>query len=68
LVFPALSTIAMIYVGYKSVVPLPDPPARYAIFVFLGYTALGAALLAFLKSRGREDWLERARLATDDSQ
>jgi amino acid transporter len=67
LVFPVLSTIAMLFVGYKSVVPLPDPPARYALFVFLGYTALGGALLAYLKSRGREDWLEQARLAMDES-
>jgi len=57
------SALAMLYVGYKSVVPLPDPPARYALFVFLGYTALGGAMLAYLKSRGREDWLEQARLA-----
>src|SRR5260370_17139407 len=63
LVFPVLSTVAMLFVGYKSVVPLPDPPARYALFVFLGYTALGGALLAYLKSRGREDCLEQARLA-----
>jgi amino acid transporter len=68
LVFPAISTVAMLYVGYKSIVPLPDPPARYALFVFVGYTALGAALLAYLKWRGREEWLDRAGLAMETTE
>jgi amino acid transporter len=67
LVFPVLSTIAMLYVGYKSVVPLPDPPARYALLLFVVYTALGGALLAYLKLRGRDDWLERAGLAMEET-
>jgi amino acid transporter len=64
--FPAFSTAAVLYVGYKSVVPLPDAPARYAIFLFLAYTAAGAAILAYLKGRGREDWLTRAGQAMTD--
>jgi amino acid transporter len=67
LVFPVLSTIAMLYVGYKSIVPLPDPPARYALLLFVVYTALGGALLAYLKWRGRDDWLERAGLAMEET-
>jgi amino acid transporter len=66
-VFPVLSAVAMLYVGYKSVVPLTDPPARYALVVFVGYTALGGTLLAYLKSKGREDWLDQARLAMDET-
>jgi len=31
------------------------------------HQALGGALLGYLKSRGREDWLEQARLAMDES-
>ena len=58
--FPVLSSIAVLYVGYKSVVPLPDPPARYAILFFALYTAIGAAILVYLNRRGREDWLEKA--------
>jgi amino acid transporter len=68
LVFPAISAVAMLYVGYKSIVPLPDPPARYALFLFLGYTGLGAALLAYLKWRGREEWLDRAGLAMETTE
>ena len=60
-------TIAMLYVGYKSIVPLPDPPVRFAPVLFVAYTGLGAALLAYLKWRGREDWLDRARLAMETS-
>ena len=59
-VFPIFSSVAMLYVGYKSVVPLPDPPARYAIFLFLAYSAAGAGILLYLKGRGREDWLAKA--------
>src|SRR5438132_6292178 len=40
LVVPVLSTIAMLFVGYKSVVPLPDPPVRFAPILFVGYTGL----------------------------
>ena len=67
LLFPALSTAAVLYVGYKSLVPLPDAPARYAIFFFLAYSAAGAGVLLYLKSRGREDWLEKAGRAMADS-
>jgi len=68
LVFPVLSTVAMLYVGYKSVWPLPDPPARYAIFFFVAYTALGGAVLVYFKSRGREDWLDKAGLAIEQTE
>jgi amino acid transporter len=68
LLFPAISTIAVLFVGYKSIVPLPDPPARYAIFFFLIYTAAGGAILLYLKSRGREDWLEKAGLAMAETE
>jgi amino acid transporter len=68
LVFPVMSALAMLFVGYKSIVPLPDPPARYALVLFVVYTGLGGALLAYLKWRGREDWLERARLAMETTE
>jgi amino acid transporter len=68
LAFPVLSSIAVLYVGYKSVVPLPDPPARYAILFFALYTAIGAAVLVYLKRRGREDWLQKAGLAMETTE
>jgi amino acid transporter len=57
LVWPILSTISMLYAGYRSVVPLPDPGLTVAIYFFLGYTALGAAVLVYLKLSGRDAWL-----------
>jgi amino acid transporter len=68
LAFPMVSTVAVLYVGYKSVVPLPDPPARYALFFFAAYTAAGAGVLAYLKARGREHWLARAGLAMEEAE
>jgi amino acid transporter len=67
LVFPVLSTVAVLFVGYKSIVPLPQAPDRYALVIFTVYTVLGACLLAYFKWRGREEWLDRAGLAMETS-
>jgi hypothetical protein len=67
LIFPVIATIEMLFVAYKSIVPLPDPPARYALVFFVIYTAIGGGLLGYLKARGREDWLDRARLAMEET-
>jgi hypothetical protein len=45
--------------GYKSLVPLPDEGLRFAVYFFIGYSALGAAVLLFLKWSGRDAWLQR---------
>jgi amino acid transporter len=65
LLFPALSTVAVLYVGWKSIVPLPPPPARYALYLFVAYTLAGGGVLLYLRSRGREDWLRKAGMAMD---
>jgi hypothetical protein len=49
----------MLFFGYKSVVPLPDAGLRFAVYFFVGYSALGAGVLGFLKLSGRDAWLER---------
>jgi amino acid transporter len=67
LIFPILSSVAVLYVGYKSVLPLPAGPARYALFFFVAYTAAGALVLLYLKRRGREDWLDKAGLAMTET-
>lgn len=59
-ILPIGSTAALIWVGYKSIVPLPESPLRYAPFIVAGWLALGALLVLFLALRGREDWLVRA--------
>jgi hypothetical protein len=55
----------MLVVAYKSVVPLPEPPAGYALFLFAGYTVVGGAVLAYFKLRGtRSGSREPARRCT----
>jgi hypothetical protein len=49
----------MLFLGYKSLVPLPDEGLRFAVYFFIGYSALGAAVLLFLKWSGRDAWLQR---------
>lgn len=59
-VWPVISSGAVLYVGYRSVVPLTDDNARRAVILFIVYTALGAACLVYLKATGRERWLTKA--------
>src|SRR5262249_45527498 len=42
-VFPTLATAAVIWVGYKSVVPLPPPPLTYAPWVVALWLGIGVA-------------------------
>jgi amino acid transporter len=63
LVFPIVSSVAVAYVAYKSVVPLPPPPARYAPIVFGAWVALGICILVYLRVSKREAFLERAQEA-----
>lgn len=59
-VWPSLAATSMLFFGYKAVVPLPDQGLRVAVYFFLGYSVLGAAVLLFLKLTGRDGWLEQA--------
>lgn len=53
-IFPLLSTISLLWVGYKSVNPLPAPPVKYAPFVVAGW-ALFASIVTFVMSRTGEE-------------
>jgi amino acid transporter len=68
IVLPIVASVAVGYVGYKSVVPLPDAPARYAPIVLIGWLAVGAALLVWQNARGNREWLAKAQLAMDEAQ
>ncbi|MEW6237551.1 MAG: APC family permease [Candidatus Omnitrophota bacterium] len=59
-IFPFVSTVALIWVGYKSVVPLPQTPICYAPFIVAAWLIIGAALLWIMYRRGRESWLLKA--------
>jgi amino acid transporter len=51
LAFPVLSSAAVLYVGYRSMVPLPDDSSRYALYLFVGYSALGGVALSLSRAR-----------------
>jgi amino acid transporter len=59
-VLPVVSTVALVWVGYKSVVPLPTGPVRWAPFIFAVWAVAGVILVWFMSRTGREPWLLRA--------
>ena len=66
-VCPLLSVAAMLVVAYKSLFPLPDPRLIFAVYFFLGYSALGGLVLLFLKLSGRDGWLAEAGNAAESA-
>jgi amino acid transporter len=44
-VFPLLSTLSLLWVAYKSVVPLPDAPLRYAPIMVGSWLVAGVVVL-----------------------
>jgi amino acid transporter len=59
-VCPALSTASLLWVGVKSVVPLPASPLRYAPAVVAFWLAAGCAVVWLMKRGGHESWLRKA--------
>jgi amino acid transporter len=59
-VFPLLSTIVLLWVGYKSIVPLPELPVGYAPFIVGVWLVVGVVLVWLLSRTGREEWLRKA--------
>ena len=51
LLLPLVSTASLIWVTYKSVVPLPDPPVRYAPMIALGWLIAGVVVMFKQSSR-----------------
>jgi amino acid transporter len=60
LIFPVLSTAALGYVSFKSMIPLPPSPLIAAPFIALGMLVTGAILVYAISSTGREEWLRKA--------
>jgi hypothetical protein len=60
-VCPIISTVALITIGYKSIVPLPVSPIDYAPALAAGYLLLGVLLLFGRNLRpGHRDWMANA--------
>ena len=66
LVVPVVSAAACVWVGYKSVEPLPPAPAKYAPIILAVWIGFGLTALTVLRMRGREDWMARAGAAMDE--
>jgi amino acid transporter len=59
-VCPLLSSVSLIWVAYKSVVPLPGAPVKYAPFLFAGWAIAAIALTYAMRRSNRGRWVERA--------
>jgi amino acid transporter len=57
---PALSTASLLWVGVKSVVPLPASPLQYAPVVVAVWLVAGCAIIWWMKQRGSDLWLVKA--------
>jgi amino acid transporter len=58
--FPLLSSAAFLWVGYKSVVPLPPAPIHWAPVVLAGWTIIGVLVLVYLHQSGKDSWIKRS--------
>ena len=56
LIFPIVSTLALVVVAYYSLVPLPAPPVSYAPAVAAVAFAIGLAVLLKLRLSGKQSW------------
>jgi amino acid transporter len=59
-VCPIGSTLGLIWVGYKSIIPLPSGPTEWAPYTAAFWVVAGIALIWWLHRTGREDWLANA--------
>jgi len=55
--FPLVSTVAVLWVAWKSIVPLPPRPLAYAPVIMGLWLLAGVTILLVSKSLGREGWL-----------
>jgi amino acid transporter len=67
-VVPVISTEGLVWVGYKSVWPLPPYPNSWAAPLVGIWLVIGLAILAYFHFRGHEaEFLSRAGRAMDES-
>jgi amino acid transporter len=66
--FPLLSTVALIWLVYKTVNPYPADPFRWTIWTVLGWLVIGVVLLGVMRFVGNEDWLHKAGQAVETAE
>ena len=59
-VFPVGTSAVLIYSLYKSFTPFPAHPYNWSPFIVGAWIIIGIGILAVLRSRGNEGWLEKA--------
>lgn len=66
LLFPVVSSIALLWVAWKSLDPLPAAPVRYAPIVAGLWVVFGLLTLWGLHRSGRQEWKTLSRQIFDD--
>jgi len=66
IVFPVISTAALVYVTIKSFQPFPSFPYNYAPLIDGIWLAIGVIILITLWARKKDDWIAKAGAATVD--
>jgi amino acid transporter len=66
-IFPVFSTAALLWVGYKSVVPLPAYPVSIAPVLVAVWLVAGILLVYWLSRTGSEAWLQKAGQVYEES-
>jgi amino acid transporter len=63
---PVVTSIALVYVGYKSVVPLPAYPVGAGVWVAIGWIAVAIAIAVGTRRRTRD--MDLATLASQEDE
>jgi amino acid transporter len=66
IVFPIVTSAAVLWVGYKSLDPLPSAPERYGAIAALAWMVLGAAVAIVAHRRGTGSWSADATLGLEE--
>lgn len=65
-IFPMATAVAVVWVGYKSLDPLPPTPVRWAAIVGAAWLVVGVAATLGLAPARRDRWASDARLGMDE--
>ena len=60
LVFPVVSSGLILYLLYKTIIPLPAAPARWALPIVGAWLVVGVVVSFVMSRGGRERWLTGA--------
>jgi amino acid transporter len=59
-IFPVISSAALIYAVYKSFSPAPASPYNLSPYIDGAWLVLGIVILLVMRARGKEGWLQTA--------